>query len=70
MMILINHNLLIAETLRYVSYGWDQKNTLFNASAQVEILEQGNDRDDDGDNDDDDEGPPDLTYFPYVDPGR
>ena len=47
-----------------------EKNTLYNTSAQVEILEQGNDGEDNGDNDDDDEGPPDLTYFPYVDPGR
>ena len=38
---------------------------------QVEILEQGIEREDNGDGDnDDDEGPPDLTYFPYVGPGR
>merc|ERR1712192_208436 len=40
---------------------------------EVEILEQGIEREknenNDDNNDDDDEGPPDLTYFPYVDPG-
>ena len=38
----------------------------------VEILEQGSEREDDGGNeveDDDDEGPPDLTYFPHMSPG-
>ena len=39
---------------------------------KVEILEQGIEREDNGEvnDDDDDEGPPDLTYFPYVGPGR
>jgi len=38
---------------------------------EVEILEQGIERQGNRENndDDDDEGPPDLTYFPYVGPG-
>merc|ERR1712192_334099 len=38
---------------------------------EVEILEQGIEREENenDDDDDDEEGPPDLTYFPYVDPG-